>query len=372
MKRCFIFQDDKSQKFWNIDIGETSFTVNYGRLGTTGQTSTKEFATAEAAEKAAVKAIAEKIKKGYREVSEEEAANTKDEAKRFSLTWDESEEEDGYDILYKKILNYKKLDSLKHMIIANWPYPYENDGSQPVIDWIVAHNDIFANLETLHIGDMTYEECEISWIGQADYSALWQALPNLKHLIVQGSMDLVFGQIDSEALESIEIICGGLPGGVIDEITKAKAPNLKKVNLYLGDENYGFDGDLDAVKRFLAESDFPKLTYLGICNIDYKFADEVAGFIGDCKYAPQVEILDMSKSVLTDKGGQALLDNLHKFPKLKLLDLEYHYLSDEMMDKFKKLPITVKIGDPQALDFDDDDIDENGERFCYSGPMFTE
>lgn len=368
MKRCFIYQDEKSQKFWNIDIGDTTFSVNYGRLGTQGQTQEKSFANAEDCQKAAQKAIDEKIKKGYTEVSEETVANTADEAKRFSLTYDEQEDE-GIELLFKKILGYKKLATLKHMTIANWPEAYANSADD-VIKWLIEHKEKFQQLESLHIGDMTYEECEISWIIQANYSQLWSAFPHLKALTVQGSTDLSLGEIVSDHLESIEIICGGLPGGVIDAVTNAKAPNLRKVNLYLGDENYGFDGNLDAVKRFLTDSHFPKLTYLGICNIDYQYADEVAELICHCQYAPQIEVLDMSKSVLTDKGGQVLLDNLDKFPNLQLLDLEYHYLSAKMMEKFRKLPIKVKIGDPQVLDFDEED--EDGERFCYSGPMFTE
>ncbi|WP_081102144.1 WGR domain-containing protein, partial [Leptospira santarosai] len=32
------FKDDKSDKFWNIEVDETSFTVTYGKTGTIGQT----------------------------------------------------------------------------------------------------------------------------------------------------------------------------------------------------------------------------------------------------------------------------------------------------------------------------------------------
>ena len=34
MKRVFVFQDFKSQKFWSIDVVGTDVTVNYGKLGT--------------------------------------------------------------------------------------------------------------------------------------------------------------------------------------------------------------------------------------------------------------------------------------------------------------------------------------------------
>ena len=52
MKRVFVFQDFKSQKFWSIEVVGTDITVNYGKLGTDGQTQVKNYATTEEAEKA--------------------------------------------------------------------------------------------------------------------------------------------------------------------------------------------------------------------------------------------------------------------------------------------------------------------------------
>jgi predicted DNA-binding WGR domain protein len=39
--------DAKSHKFWNIEQAGSSFTVTYGRVGSTGQTQTKKFTTEE-------------------------------------------------------------------------------------------------------------------------------------------------------------------------------------------------------------------------------------------------------------------------------------------------------------------------------------
>ena len=66
-KREFHLSDDKSNKFWTIELAGNSFTVNFGRTGTNGQTQTKEFASPEAAKKEYDKLVAEKLKKGYRE-----------------------------------------------------------------------------------------------------------------------------------------------------------------------------------------------------------------------------------------------------------------------------------------------------------------
>lgn len=65
MKRTFIYADEKSDKFWTIEINSTSYTVTYGKKGTAGQTQTKEFADETLCKKAVDKVIAEKVKKGY-------------------------------------------------------------------------------------------------------------------------------------------------------------------------------------------------------------------------------------------------------------------------------------------------------------------
>jgi predicted DNA-binding WGR domain protein len=65
--RTFEFRDDKSAKFWSIDLQGKRFTVCFGKIGTTGQTQVKDFADAAKALKEHDKLIAEKVGKGYRE-----------------------------------------------------------------------------------------------------------------------------------------------------------------------------------------------------------------------------------------------------------------------------------------------------------------
>ncbi len=67
--RRFEFSDDKSNKFWEVTVEGSDVIVHFGRIGTQGQTQTKTFADAAAATKQAEKLVAEKVGKGYREVS---------------------------------------------------------------------------------------------------------------------------------------------------------------------------------------------------------------------------------------------------------------------------------------------------------------
>lgn len=67
--RSFQFSDAKSHKFWQIDVTGSSFTVTYGKVGTAGQTQTKDFDSPEKAQAAADKLIKEKTGKGYKETT---------------------------------------------------------------------------------------------------------------------------------------------------------------------------------------------------------------------------------------------------------------------------------------------------------------
>ena len=60
------FKDKISQKFWEIDSKGSTINIQYGKLGTNGQTSVKKMASPEAAKKEMETAIKSKLKKGYK------------------------------------------------------------------------------------------------------------------------------------------------------------------------------------------------------------------------------------------------------------------------------------------------------------------
>ncbi|CTT11743.1 molybdate metabolism regulator [Escherichia coli] len=63
--KTYIYQDEKSHKFWAVEQQENELHITWGKVGTNGQSQVKSFADAAAAEKAELKLIAEKVKKGY-------------------------------------------------------------------------------------------------------------------------------------------------------------------------------------------------------------------------------------------------------------------------------------------------------------------
>lgn len=70
--KTFIYQDEKSHKFWAIEQQGHELHLRWGKVGTHGQSQIKTFADAAAASKAEVKLINEKTRKGYVEVTRTE------------------------------------------------------------------------------------------------------------------------------------------------------------------------------------------------------------------------------------------------------------------------------------------------------------
>ena len=67
MKRRFEFVGGSSAKFWEVTVAQATVTVCFGKLNTAGQTQTKSFSDAAAAQQHADKLAEQKLGKGYAE-----------------------------------------------------------------------------------------------------------------------------------------------------------------------------------------------------------------------------------------------------------------------------------------------------------------
>ena len=249
----------------------------------------------------------------------------------------------------QEILNDPELKELKEIIIGCWGESYENS-VQTILDELVANKEKVLHIESLYVGDMTYEECEVSWIEQGDYSKLIAALPNLKNLTIKGSNELSLKNLNHENLESLEIICGGLPKEVIQEIAISILPKIKKLNLYLGIDDYGFNGDIEDIKKLLENPYFKNLKYLGLGNSEIQ--DEIVEVTLNSNIISNLEVLDFSNGTLSNKGAEIIINNIDKLKGLKLLNLSYNFISDEIMEKLKKIPIEINVD--EQMENDDD------------------
>jgi predicted DNA-binding WGR domain protein len=352
-RREYQFVEGSSQKFWAIELDGTKHTIQFGRIGTAGQTQSKEFKTAAEARKAYEKLVHEKIKKGYRRVPGAEPPPTaKPSRKKPSAAG-------GLPVIYRVALTYQEEDDERKsltdnlavflaepvaeqaqgLVIGTWGSVDSVDqSSAPIIEALVAARDQLPNLKHLFLGDIVTEENEVSWIQQSDVSPLFEAYPQLEEFRVRGSNDLNFGTLKHKNLKTLAIETGGLPVRVLREICAAKLPALEHLELWLGEEGYGWDGTVEDLKPLLAGKLFPKLRYLGLR--DSAIADEVAAAVARAPVLKKIRVLDLSLGNLSDEGARALLDS-PDVAKLEKLDIRHHFVSEAMVAQLKALGIEV-------------------------------
>jgi hypothetical protein len=258
--------------------------------------------------------------------------------------------EDTAATLLANVLQQEGADRLTGLIVGAWSSDMSDTAPTDEVNMLVAAADQLASLTHLFLGEITSEENEVSWIHQTDLSPLWQAFPRLQVLIVRGSNGLSLGKIQHDHLRSLTVETGGLPRSVLAEIAAAKLPRLEHLELYLGTENYGWDGTILDVVPLLSGTQFPKLTYLGLKNSAIQ--DEVAQAVAKAPILGKLQTLDLSMGTLSDVGAEALLSS-PAIKKLKRLDLHRHYLSDEMVAKLGRLGIDVDVSEQEDADEDD-------------------
>ncbi|WP_115775584.1 STM4015 family protein [Escherichia marmotae] len=280
--------------------------------------------------------------------------------KKFYMDWDNEILQEEF---INNILADEDLAKIRSLVIGRWGECWDEERCQPIIDMFVEHAERFAHLESLFVGDMESEECEISWIKQGDYSRLYAALPNLKKLTIKGAQGLELGEIAHDKLEHLEIISGGTPCGVFASLQNAHLPALKTLIVYIGIENYGFDASIDIVMKLASKSLFPSLMHLGLMNSEEQ--NEITRRVLESDILPQLEVLALSCGTLTNEGAEYLLKHADRLSHLKLLDLHHHYMTEDMQKKLQKtLTCTLELSEALTSEVYDDEV--------YMHAMFTE
>ncbi|WP_061218823.1 WGR domain-containing protein [Leptospira weilii] len=127
MQHRLIFKDEKSDKFWNVEVSRKSFTVTYGKTGTAGTSQTKTFDSKEKCLKEAEKLLSEKLKKGYME----KGSKTSPQNKKTSV-----KTSDDFSKEWENIVNSKNLqkDLTKHFL-----YLADSPGFEPIVRKVFEH-----------------------------------------------------------------------------------------------------------------------------------------------------------------------------------------------------------------------------------------
>ncbi|WP_103503082.1 STM4015 family protein [Streptomyces sp. SM14] len=248
---------------------------------------------------------------------------------------------------FQRFTEVVDLTQVRALVIGQWGEAYEQDSSL-VAELLAGVKERLTALRALFVGDLVMEEAEISWIEQSDLTVLLEAFPQLEELGIRGGTKLALRPVRHEALRSLTIETGGLPGEVTQAVSDSDFPALESLTLWLGQENYGGTTTPEHLAGILSGTRLPALRRLALQNADEQ--DAVAVALATAPVLPRLLSLDLSLGALTDTGAQALLDG-QTLAGLEELNLSYHYLSEEMERRFEEameaIGVEVDLSDRQ-------------------------
>jgi hypothetical protein len=257
---------------------------------------------------------------------------------RVSLSWEDQDSGLKWTDRFAEFLDDPAATRTTGIVVGPWGF--WDVSVAGVVEALVTARDRLPNLSAIFLGDITYEECEISWITLADISPLFDAYPALEHFCIRGSEKLHLGTLRHAHLKSLVLQNGGLDGSVVRQVAAAQLPQLEHLELWLGTQDYGGTTKVEDLAPIFTGRLSPKLRYLGLRNSE--IADEIAVAVARAPILERVRVLDLSLGMLTDVGAAALLAS-PLVPRLEKLDLHHHYCSDEMMEKLEALGIDVDL-----------------------------
>jgi len=184
-----------------------------------------------------------------------------------------------------------------------------------IVKPFLQHASHFPKLRFLFVGEMDQEESELTWIGMNDCGApVLNIFPALEDLRIRGGLDYAEGENDALLFSSARHIC---------------------LNT------------IDDLKPLVLDNPFPKLKALALKNSE--IINDVAKLLATAPILSQLEELDLSLGTLTDEGALALLES-EGVEGLKKLNLSYHFMSNEVMERFSSLGIAVDVSNQEEPD----------------------
>lgn len=259
------------------------------------------------------------------------------------------------------------LSKVSALIIGTWDDVYDN-GPDAVISTLIDARDRLPALRALFLGDITYEECEISWINQTQVAPLLEAFPELETFGVRGGQSLGFSAVRHQNLRTLVMEAGGLPGDVVRGVAASDLPALRHLDLWLGTTEYGGEAEVADLAPIFSGDRLPALTHLALRNSDIQ--DTICAGLAAAPVVARLTSLDVSMGVLTDDGAAALLSG-QPLSHLDALDMHHNYLSQAMCERLREAlepaAVSLALDRGRAEEADDEDDDEDVWRFVAVG-----
>ncbi|WP_035842198.1 STM4015 family protein [Kitasatospora azatica] len=240
---------------------------------------------------------------------------------------------------WEEFLALVDTQQVRAVVIGPWfSDDYEYTLAEPLAA-ITGSADQLPSLRALFLGDVTYEQCELSWLQLSDVTPALESFPLLEELVVRGASGdyegkegLALRPLRHERLRALRFEAGGLPAEVVRAVGASDFPALERLELWLGVSEYGGDATVADLAPFLDGARLPVLRHLGLENSELQ--DEIAAAVAGAPVVARLESLSLAMGILTDQGAGALLAG-QPLTHLRALDLHHHFVSEELQQRLR-------------------------------------
>lgn len=384
-RREFHASKQGTDLFWAIALDGVRITEEEDAVGSPAQAQTTPYPTAAAAQAAYRNLIRDRVKAGWQpalgdhpytgslRASLMSALATSPDDRASQMAFADYLAEQGEEvpaITYRIEQDYNDQQTLANLkaflrepavslvrgIVLGFCFGARDRGPQEVIAALLAARDRLVNLRAIFLGDITWDEFEISWIHQSDLTDLLTGFPQLEHFRTRGGAGLALRPFAQENLRSLTFEASNLPRAVVQAVGASRLPALEHLELWLGTANYGANTTPDDLAGILKGDGLPSLRSLGLRNSE--IVNAIILRLATAPLMKRLRVLDLSLGTLRDLGAEALLA-IPEVAELEKLDIHHHYVTPRMVEELEALGITVDASDrqePEDGDADDPTI----------------
>ncbi|MFI0351136.1 hypothetical protein [Actinomadura sp. 9N407] len=210
--------------------------------------------------------------------------------------------------------------------------PYVDDDAvalSQAVEMLARRAADFPNLRALFVGEI--DDDQVFSGDEVDVAVLLEAFPRLEELDMCAQLALRFRVPGHTALRRLALH-GVLEVDEIERIAACRLPALEHLELWWSEDfsDAQDPGERSALDELFGGGTMPRLRHLGLR--EFTFIDQVVEQLATSQVLPRLHSLDLSRSLLTDKGAQVLL-NSAGFRGLQRLELGYHFMSEEMVER---------------------------------------
>lgn len=373
MKKYLTYQEEGSNKFWSVQVSGNTFTVLFGKIGSSGQSSSKSFNNEKECLKEAEKLLREKLKKGYVEAGwPEQNSETKPIQKFLSDSF--------FQFLKVKVTDFEETKYSKAFQKINWEQEAANVFQSVCSYWKeLAKND----QDPIGIFDIRWDDAATQYSIEFDYdtesndpeNAMEEGCVENKPVIdfsdlirrdLKEEPEGIWGTMGGENYTVMQnILCKMSKEVILQTLNEDSFLKIQKQTpYYLMFAYYHDDQESEVIFDSSGKTKnplYPELKKKGVnlnklydpedqsMYVDDRKLEEIPDSIGDFQ---DLETLSLYSNVSRLPNTIGTLKNLKElsvyskklteFPKdiLKLTNLEYLYVRTEKIDKLPE-----EIGD---------------------------